>query len=175
MALQFSEETDEKFEELVSRYPNNQAALLPALLLAQSEFGWVSVEVMDYLAERLELNPAQVLSTATFYTMVNKQPIGKVHIQVCTTLTCAVCGGYEVIDHLEDRLDIRLGETTPDGNYTISEAECLASCGTAPMFQVTYSNGDIEYHENLTLERVDELLEEFDEKLDELPSPKKMH
>lgn len=175
MTLKFSEDSEAKFEQLVSRYPNTHAALLPALLLAQSEFGWISVEVMDYVAERLELNPAQVLSTATFYTMFNKQPIGKAHIQVCTTLTCAVCGGYEIIEHLEERLGIRLGETTPDGKYTLSEAECLASCGTAPMFQITYSDGEMEYHENLTLDSVDQLLEDLDEKLADLPTPSQMH
>ena len=126
MAVEFSEEGEKRFEKIVDRYPNNHAALLPSLLLAQEEFGWVSVEVMDYLAERLELNPAKVLSSATFYTMVNKQPIGKCHIQVCTTLTCALCGGYEIIEHLEDRLGIHLGETTPDGKYTLTEVECLA-------------------------------------------------
>jgi NADH-quinone oxidoreductase subunit E len=175
MALQFSEETESKFKELVSRYPNNHAALLPALLLAQAEFGWVSVEVMDYVADRLELNYADVLSTATFYTMYNKQPVGKAHIQVCTTLTCAVCGGYEIIEHLEDRLDIRLGETTADGKYTLSEAECLASCGTAPMFQITFSDGEIEYFENLGPEQVDALLAELDARLADLPQPAQMH
>lgn len=175
MALQFSEETEKQFQELLTRYPTTQAALLPALLLAQSEFGWVSVEVMDYLAERLELNPAQVLSTATFYTMVNKQPIGKAHIQVCTTLSCALCGGYEIIEHLEDRLGVRLGETTSDGKYTLAEAECLASCGTAPMFQITFSDGEIAYYENLSPDSVDELLEELDKKLEELPAPTEMH
>ena len=175
MALQFSEETEQKFQELVSRYPNTQAALLPALLLAQSEFGWVSVEVMDYLAERLELNPAQVLSTATFYTMVNKQPIGKAHIQICTTLSCALCGGYEIMEHLEERLGVRAGETTPDGKYTLSEVECLASCGTAPMFQITFSDGEIEYYENLTPDSVDELLEDLEQRLEELPATQGMH
>lgn len=175
MALKFSEETEQKFQELVSRYPNTHAALLPALLLAQSEFGWVSVEVMDYLAERLELNPAQVLSTATFYTMVNKQPIGKAHIQICTTLSCALCGGYEIMEHLEERLGVRAGETTPDGKYTLSEVECLASCGTAPMFQITFADGEIEYYENLTPDSVDELLEELDKRLEELPAPQAMH
>ncbi|MGM0557083.1 MAG: NADH-quinone oxidoreductase subunit NuoE [Myxococcota bacterium] len=175
MALAFSEETEAKFQDLVTRYPTNHAALLPALLMAQAEFGWISVEVMDYIAERLELSPAKVLSTATFYTMYNKQPIGKCHIQVCTTLTCGMCGGYELMDHLEDRLGIRPGETTPDGKYTITEVECLASCGTAPMFQLTFSDGEIEYHENLSLDDVDSLLDELNEKLEELPAPKEMH
>jgi NADH-quinone oxidoreductase E subunit len=175
MTVEFREEIEERFQEIVSRYPDNHAALLPVLTLAQNEFGWISVEVMDYVAERLGLNPAKVLSTATFYTMFNKQPIGKCHIQVCTTLTCALCGGYEIIELLEDELDIVTGETTSDGNYTLTEVECLASCGTAPMFQVTWADGEIEYYENLTPERVLELKEEFDARCEELPAPRDMH
>lgn len=176
MSLQFSEETEQKFQEIVSRYPNKLASLLPVLLLAQSEFGWVSVEVMDYLAERLELHPAQVLSTATFYTMINKQPVGKCHIQVCTTLTCAFGGGYELLDRLEEDLGITAGETSADGNWTLSEAECLASCGTAPMFQVTYSDGEIEYHESLDKDgRYDEVMAMLNSKLESLRKPADMH
>ena len=152
------------------------AVLLPALLLAQSQFGWVSVEVMDYLATRLDLHPAKVLSTATFYTMINKQPVGKCHIQVCTTLSCALRGGYAMLDTLEERLGISTGETDAAGNYTLVEAECLASCGTAPMFQVTFSDGKIEYYENLADPgRLDAVLEELNQKLGTLPAPKSMH
>lgn len=175
MALQFSEESERKFKELLSRYPNTHAALLPAMLLAQAEFGWVSFEVMDYLAERLNLNRAAVLATASFYTMYNKQPVGKAHIQVCTTFTCAVCGGYKLIEHLEARLGIRLGETTPDGKYTLSESECLASCGSAPMLQITFSDGELEYFEHLDAEKLDALLEELEPRLAKLPQPSEMH
>lgn len=176
MALQFSEETETKFNELVSRYPNNEAALLPALFLAQAEFGWISVKVMDYLADRLELPPSKVLSTATFYTMYNKQPIGKCHIQVCTTLSCAFRGGYELIEKLEDRLGVRLGETSSDGNWTLTEVECLASCGTAPMFQLTDSRGKIQYYENIDTDEVlDDVLAEIEGRIDDLPLPKEMH
>lgn len=176
MSLQFSEETEETFQEIVSRYPNNMAALLPVLLLAQSEFGWVSVEVMDYLAERLELHPAKVLSTATFYTMINKQPIGRCHIQVCTTLSCALAGGYELLDHLEEQLGVDVGETSADENWTLTEVECLASCGTAPMLQVTYSDGEIEYFEDLgEPERVEQMLEQLNARLEQLPLPREMH
>lgn len=175
MAVEFSEKAEAEFQDIVSRYPNNLAAMLPALHLAQREFGWISVEVMDYVADKLDVHPSRVLQAATFYTMYNKQPIGKCHIQVCTTLTCALEGGYELIDHLEEKLGIQLGETTPDENFTLSEVECLASCGTAPMFQVTFSDGEIEYYENLSPEQVDEILEELSEKLDELPRPRDMH
>ena len=175
MAVEFSEEAEATFQDLISRYPNNLAAMLPVLHLAQSEFGWISVEVMDYVANRLDVHPTKVLNAATFYTMYNKQPIGKCHIQVCTTLSCALMGGYEIIDYLEDTLGIRVGETTPDGRYTLSEVECLASCGTAPMFQASFCDGEIEYFENLDAERVDEVLKELNEKLEALPLPKDMH
>jgi NADH-quinone oxidoreductase subunit E len=178
MSLQFSEKGEEKFQEILGRYPETKkmAALLPVLLLAQSEFGWVSVEVMDYLAERLELHPAKVLSTATFYSMVNKQPMGKCHVQVCTTLSCALRGGYELLDTLEEQLGINTGETSSDGNWTLSEVECLASCGTAPMFQVTYSDGEIDYFEDLgDPDRLEAVLSELNAKLASLPDPRKMH
>ena len=175
MAVEFSEQAEAEFQELLTRYPNTLAALLPVLFIAQREFGWISVEVMDYVAQRLDVPQTKVLNTATFYTMFNKQPVGKCHVQVCTTLSCALRGGYEILDYLEDTLGIRVGETTADGNYTLTEVECLASCGTAPMFQVTYSDGEIEYFEDLTAERVDEVLKELNKKIAELPDPRKMH
>lgn len=176
MALQFSDKVEQEFQELLTRYPTKQAAMLPALLLAQAEFGWVSVEVMDFIAERLELPPAKVLTTATFYSMFNKQPVGRCHIQVCTTLSCAFRGGYELLEKLEDRLGIRTGETSPDGNFTLSEVECLASCGTPPMFQMTDSKGNMEYFESLTTDtKLDAVLEKLNARLKELPDPRSMH
>ena len=176
MALQFSDAGEKEFQDIVSRYPNTRAALLPALFLAQREFGWVSVEVMDFLAERLEIPPSHVLTTATFYTMYNKQPVGRNHVQVCTTLSCAIRGGYELIEKLEERLGIRLGETSTDGNWTLSEVECLASCGTAPMLQVTDSTGKITYFEDLhTDAAVDAMLDRLNAKLETLQNPAEMH
>jgi len=176
MALQFSPGTETEFIELISRYPTRHAALLPTLFLAQKDFGWISVEVMDYVASRLELSPSKVLTTATFYTMYNKQPVGRCHIQVCTTLSCAFRGGYELLEKLEDRLGIRAGETTTDGHYTLAEAECLASCGSAPMFQVTDSLGDIAYFENLDSDAaLDAVLAKLNERIKSLPDPRKMH
>jgi NADH-quinone oxidoreductase subunit E len=175
MSVEFSEAAEQRFEELESRYPTNLAALLPVLMLAQEEFGWISVEVMDYVADRLNVPRSKVFSTATFYTMLNKQPIGKCHIQVCTTFSCALEGGYEILEHLEEQLGIQVGETDSEHNFTLTEVECLASCGTAPMFQVTTTDGDIEYYEDLTTEKVDEILEELNEALDELPDPREMH
>lgn len=176
MGLKFNDSAEAEFQELLSHYPNTHAALLPALHLAQKEFGWVSVEVMDYLAERLDVPPAKVLATATFYTMYNKAPVGKCHLQVCTTLSCAFRGGYELIERLEQKLGIKLGETTPDGNFTLSESECLASCGTAPMLQLTDANGVIDYFEDLASEEsVDDMIARLTKRCDDLPDPSQMH
>ena len=174
--MKFSETGEKEFNELVSHYPNTHAALLPVLHLAQSEFGWISVEVMGYLAERPELPPAKVLATATFYTMYNKSPVGKCHIQVCTTLSCAFRGGYNLIEQFEEKLGLKLGETSSDGKWTLTEAECLASCGTAPMFQLTDSNGEIEYFEDLdTEEKVDKVIADLEKRCEKLPAPSEMH
>ena len=183
MSLEFSAHGEQTFQEIVGRYPNTLAALLPALLLAQSEFGWVSIEVMDYVAQRLDLNPAQVLSTATFYTMVNKQPVGKCHVQVCTTLSCALRGGYELMARLERDLPgihnappMSTGETSSDENFTLTEVECLASCGTAPMLQVSYADGEIEYFEGLGDEAsYQAMIHRLNERLQQLNTPAAMH
>ena len=176
MSLQFSADGEKEFLDIVGRYPTTMAALLPALHLAQKEFGWISVEVMEFLANRLDLPPSRVLTTATFYSMYNKTPVGKCHVQVCTTLSCAIRGGYELVERLENKLDVRLGETDADGNFTLSEVECLASCGTAPMFQVSDSSGALEFYEDLEDEaKLDEILEKLKQRLTTLPDPRKMH
>ena len=176
MALKFDKQAEDTFQEIKGRYPDNLAALLPTLLLAQSQFGWISVEVMDYVAERLELHPAKVLSTATFYTMYNKQPVGKCHIQVCTTLSCGMMGGYALLDKLEERLQITTGETDAKGDYTLSEVECLASCGSAPMFQVTYSDGEMLYFEDLGDDAaLDAALKQIEATIKTLKKPSEMH
>lgn len=154
MALQFSPDTQQKFDDLVGRYPEKKAALLPTLWLAQDEWGWLSPEALAYCASLLDLPPSKAYSVASFYTMYHLQPTGTYKIEVCRTLSCALCGAFEIIEHLERRLGIKLGETTPDGRITLAAAECLASCGSGPMLQI---NGQ-RYHENLTPASVDELL-----------------
>ena len=157
MALQFSEKSQKQFEELLPRYPEKRAALLPTLWLAQEEFGTLTPEVMTYVASLLDLAPSYVYGTASFYTMYNIKPQGQYKIEVCRTLSCAMCGAFEIVDHLEKKLGIHLGETTPDGKFTLGTAECLGSCGTAPMFQI---NGK-QYYEDLTTEKVDQILAEL--------------
>src|SRR5262245_7576965 len=153
MMIEFTPENKKKFEEVLTRYPTKRAAMLPALWLAQGQFGHLSQDVMEYVAGRLELPVIKVYEVVTFYTMFHQKPVGKYHFQVCRTLSCELCGKEEILAHLKKRLGIGEGQTTPDGLCTISEVECLGSCGTGPMLQL---NED--YHENLTVEKVDEIL-----------------
>lgn len=158
--VEFTPENSERFKELLTRYPVKRAALLPTLWIAQEQFGSISVEVMEYVARLLDLAPMKVYEVVTFYTMFQQKPVGKYHIQLCRTLSCALCGKEEILKQLKDKLKINVGETTPDGYYTLSEVECLGSCGTAPMMQV---NDD--YYENLNREKIDALFKEFELKL----------
>ena len=153
MAFEFTTENKRKFDEILTRYPVQRAAMLPALWLAQQQHGWISHEVMEYVGSLLSLSPAKVYETVTFYTMFHLKPIGRHHFQVCRTLPCQLMGAEGITSHLEKKLGVKLGETSADGRYTLSEVECLGSCGTAPMLQL---NDD--YHENLTAEKLDALI-----------------
>ena len=156
--IQFSPETERLMRSIVSRYPEgrHKSALLPLLHIAQAEFdGWLSVPVMDKVAEFLNLQPIEVYEVASFYTMFHLEPVGKCLIEVCRTSSCWLRGANDIVTFLEHRLGIKEGETTPDGKFTLRTVECLGSCGTAPMLQI----GE-KYHENLTLEKVDQILEE---------------
>lgn len=150
----FSPAAKARFDEIVTRYPIRRAAIMPTLWLAQEEFGWLSTDVLAYVAQLLDLSPAFVASVASFYTMYYKQPMGRHHVQVCTNLSCALVGADRIVDCLRRRLGIEVGETTADGKFSLSVVECLASCGTAPMMQI---NDD--YLENLTPERTVEIID----------------
>lgn len=154
MAVEFSPAAKAKFEQIVPRYPVKRAAIMPTLWLAQEEFGWLSPEVLEYVAGLLELSPAFTASVASFYTMYYKRPFGTHHVQVCTNLSCALVGAENIVDCLRKHLGIEVGQTTADGRFSLSEVECLASCGTAPMMQI---NDD--YWENLTAESTLEIVD----------------
>ncbi len=147
-------EGETRLREILSRYPNEMAACIPVLHLCQDQHGWVSEEIIAFVAERLKLSTAHVKGVVTFYTLFNQQPVGKHQVWVCRTLSCALKGSDAILHHCEKRLGIHPGETTKDGKVTLRTAECLASCGTAPMMQV-----DRDYHENLTLQTVDAILD----------------
>jgi NADH-quinone oxidoreductase subunit E len=154
MSLAFSSESKQQIEKILGRYPNKMAACLPVLHVAQEEFGHVSRDAMDLVAEVLELPPSHVYGVATFYTMYNKQPVGRYHVQACTNVSCMLCGAHDVLGRLEKKLGIRAGETTRDGLFTLSEVECLAYCGTAPAVQI-----NDEIHELVSPDKVDELID----------------
>ena len=154
MAVEFSQESLKKFDVIVGRYPKKEAAMLPVLYLAQKEFGYLSSEAIEYVAGIMDVPVARVYGVVTFYTMLNMKPIGRHHIQICRTLPCALAGAERIAAAIRAKLRIGVGETTTDGKFTLSEVECLASCGTGPMMQV---NDD--YYEDLTENRIAEILE----------------
>ena len=153
MALEFSPEAYKKFDETVARYPRKEAALLPVLCLAQEEFGDLGQEAIDYVARLMGQSPARVSGVVSFYTMLHMKPSGSHHIQICRTLPCALRGAARLTTFISKILGIEVGQTTLDGRFTLSEVECLASCGTAPMMQI---NDD--YYENLTDQKVTEII-----------------
>src|SRR5690606_35239136 len=155
MAFALSDEQEKKLAEILSRYPNKMAACIHALHLRQeANEKWVSGELIHFVAERLDLSTAHVKGVATYYDLFNREKPGKHQVWVCHTLSCALRGGESIVQHCEKKLGVKLGETTPDGKVTLRAAECLASCGSGPMMQV-----DKAYHENLTPESVDKILE----------------
>ena len=146
---------------LMERYPEGRqkSALLPVLHIAQEELGgYLSVDTMDYVASLLGIQPIEVYEVATFYSMFYLDKMGKYVIEVCHTGPCAISGGDQILAHLKDVLEIKPGETTPDGIFSLKEVECLGSCGTGPVMQV-----NTEYYEKLTPGKVDKLLEDLRE------------
>jgi len=157
--VKFSEESLDLVHQIIKRYPEgrHKSALLPVLHMAQAEFeGWLSVPVMDYVASLLNIKPIEVYEVATFYSMFNTEPVGKCLVEVCRTGPCWLRGADDIVEHLEKKLNIKVGETTSDGMFTLKTVECLGSCGTAPMLQC-----GAEFFENLTNEKVDELIEKM--------------
>ena len=148
-----SEASLKKIEALKSRYPTPQAVVLAALWMWQEEHGWISREGMTEVARILAIPEHHVYGVVSFYTMFNRAPVGRHKIEVCTNVSCMLRNSDRILHHIQDRLGIGVGETTADGRFTLVEAECLGSCGTAPMMQV----GD-EYYENLDEKSVDTIL-----------------
>jgi NADH-quinone oxidoreductase subunit E len=155
--IRFSDEALQTIEALMKRYPEgkHKSALLPVLHIAQAEAdGWLSAEVMDYVAELMKISSIEVFEVASFYSMYNLKPVGKCVLEVCRTSSCWTRGAEDIVDYIGKKLNIREGETTSDGMFTLKTVECLGSCGSAPMLQC-----GAEYHENLTENRVDALLD----------------
>ena len=151
-----SEAAKKQIDTLLVKYPTKKAALIPALYVIQEEQGWVPRDSMRDIAQYLELAPADVEGVATFYTMFNKAPVGKYHVEVCHNIVCMALGADQLIGHIGSKLGVDQGETTADRQFTLSAAECLGACANAPCMQI----GDT-YYEDLTFEKTDSILDEL--------------
>lgn len=149
----YSESNEKKIDQLLSHYPVKRSAVLPALFIAQDEHGYVTDEDIVYLAGRLDMRVNEVEEVVTFYSMYSRRPIGRYKLQVCRTISCMVNGAPEITAHLCHKLGVGLGDTTPDGKFTVSEVECLGYCDLAPVLQVNF-----DYHEKVTAQSVDEIV-----------------
>lgn len=146
----------EAIEELTTHYPRREAALIPALHLVQERLGYISNDAIDQLSGILGVPPAEIMGTLTFYTMFRTKPEGRFHVSVCKNLSCTLLGARGLMEYLEEKLEIRVGETTKDGLFTLLGAECLGACNEAPVMEV-----DGEYHYRLTPERIDAILDDY--------------
>jgi NADH-quinone oxidoreductase E subunit len=152
-----SNQSKKEIRRIRDEFPDPQSALLPALCLAQNDYGgWLPETAFGEVAAVMGLPEAHVVATATFYTMLNKKPVGHHLVQVCTNIACSLLGAEHIVEYISHKLGIGVGETTPDGKFTLLEVECLGSCGTAPMMQI-----DDRYYEDLTEEKIDRILAEL--------------
>jgi NADH-quinone oxidoreductase subunit E len=152
----FSAETENRFKHLISLYPRKRSALIPMLLLAQQEQGYITPQAMEHIGNYLGLSASDVESTLTFYTLLHRKPVGKYHVLICTNLSCMLTGSDEIESCVKRKLGVELGQVTADGLFSAVEFECLGSCTTAPVLQV---NG--EFHENLNVSKVEALIDEL--------------
>lgn len=152
----FTAENAAVAEEVIARYPVRKSALIPLLHLAQEQDGYVSDEAMAHIAELVEVTPAEVLGTCSFYEMFKREPVGDYLVNVCTNISCMLLGGEEVLHHLERRLGIKAGDTTPDGKFTLDDVECIAACTEAPCLQVNYR-----YFPRVSAAQVDVLIDDL--------------
>ena len=142
--------------EIIGRYPRPKSALIPLLHLTQEEHGWISEESMRHIAELLDLEPAEVYGTATFYEMFKREPVGKYLVNVCTNIACQLLGGEELLEHVEETLGVKAGGTTEDGLFTVEDVECIAACTEAPALQVNYR-----YRYKVTDDDFDQLVDDL--------------
>ncbi len=154
MGFAFTKESEEKIGAILTKYAaHKEAALMPVLYVCQAQEGWVSEDAMAAAAAVCGVPPTRAMEVASFYTMYNRKPVGKYHVQVCNNLSCSLLGSGHIVDYLAKKLGVKPGETTADGLFTLSKVECLGSCGTAPMMQINER-----YYEDLTPEKVDQIL-----------------
>jgi NADH-quinone oxidoreductase subunit E len=157
--MKFSEEFETRFTEMLTHYPTKRSVLVPSLLYAQDEVGHLSDEVIAEMAQRLDLTELEVRNVISYYSMLTTKPRGKYNVQVCTNIACILRGADELYHHCRRKLGIGHKQTTPDGLFSLEEVECIGACSWAPAMQVNY-----DFHENLTPEKVDEILDGYKKK-----------
>ena len=159
-------QSEELARQIIGRYPRPRSALIPLLHVAQEQDGWVSPDAMQHIAELLDLTPAEVLGTCSFYEMFKREPVGRYVISICTNISCLLMGGEELLEHAEHRLGVKAGSTTAEGLVTLQDVECIAACTEAPCLQVNYR-----YFTNLSNEAADRLFDDLraGRKDDEVP------
>jgi NADH-quinone oxidoreductase subunit E len=145
-----------KFDQVVARYPLKRSAIVPLLLFAQDEIGYISDEAIEEIARCVDVRPIEVVEDIGYYSMLHRHPIGKYNLQVCTNVSCQLLGGEEILEHCSKRLGIGHKQTTPDGRFSLEEVECLGACCGAPAMQVNY-----DFYENLTTDKIDRLIDEL--------------
>jgi NADH-quinone oxidoreductase subunit E len=157
--MRFSDEFEARFAEMITHYPTKRSALVPTLLYAQDETGFLSDEVITELAKRLDLTELDVRNVISYYSMLTTKPRGKYNVQICTNIACMLRGGEELLDHCKKKLGVGNKGTTPDGLFSLEEVECIGACSWAAAAQVNY-----DFHENLTTEKMDKILDEYKKK-----------
>jgi NADH-quinone oxidoreductase subunit E len=157
--MRFSDQFEQRFAEMLTHYPTKRSALVPTLLYAQDEVGFLSDEVIAELAARVDLTELEVRNVISYYSMLTIKPRGKYNVQVCTNIACLLRGGEEILDHCKGKLGIGHKGTTPDGLFSLEEVECIGACSWAPAAQVNYA-----FHENLTPGKMDKILDEYKQK-----------
>ncbi|HXZ34025.1 MAG TPA: NAD(P)H-dependent oxidoreductase subunit E [Terriglobales bacterium] len=154
--MKFSDQFESRFAEMIKHYPTRRSVLVPTLLYAQDEVGYLSDEVIREVAARVELTELEVRNVISYYSMLTTKPRGKYNVQVCTNISCLLRGGEQILDHCKMKLGIGHKGTTPDGMFSLEEVECIGACSWAPAAQVNY-----DFHENLTPEKMDRVLKEY--------------
>jgi NADH-quinone oxidoreductase subunit E len=152
----FSPELAARFDKLVTIYPLRRSALIPMLLYAQDEVGYISEAVVTEIAQRIQITEVDVRSVLSYYSMLRTKPAGKFNIQVCTNISCMLRGGYDILDHCKSKLGIEHKGVTPDGQFSLEEVECIGACCWAPAMQVNY-----DFHDNLTTVKVDQIIADY--------------
>ncbi len=157
--MRFSDQLEKRFQRLTTQYPVRRSALIPMLLYAQDEVGYLSDEVIHEIGQRLDLSDLEVRNVISYYSMLRTRPMGKYHVQVCTNISCLLRGAEELLEHCKHRLKIDHKETTPDGTFSLEEVECIGACSWAPAVQVNY-----DFHLDVTENKMDQVLDEYSRK-----------